>query len=380
MDDPEFQELYTQHDRFLRVQAAKILRARPNDIDDVLQQAWLKVYVYRHTFRNDGSGTIRTWLTSIVRNEALNTLRSAKCHALDKAGPLECESATGEAVQVDLADQRDDFAAVRARMDVATVLSRLSPISRSAIVAHLEGLSHAETVEALGIKLRTMKTRLHNAKKQARRIMTTLPEQRPALTASPLQGDKRPCQDCKAVDRFRFEDTPASAPVPLCRWCLEARGKASKKAAIQDTRGRARPVLTKTCRCGGPDGTGCAVQFETLASATLYAPGHKPVKPRRNLEDVRAASRARQGFPDAPTGLQAPLRNDLEVRPELCTEVRAAPLEVSSTSRAPKTEPETEPETFAIRLTEPAMNALWAGLVPTDKARLMELFLAERLA
>eukprot|EP01041_Mallomonas_annulata_P033477 gene33477-56107_t len=67
----EFEELLRDNDRRLRALAYRIVGS---DVDDVLQQAYLKAFLQRSTFRGDSS--VATWLHRIVYTTALDHLRA----------------------------------------------------------------------------------------------------------------------------------------------------------------------------------------------------------------------------------------------------------------------------------------------------------------
>src|ERR1700691_6235844 len=69
----DFNTLYAAHHIQLRRQATRVLRDHPNDVDDALQNAWVKIHRGLPRFRKDAKFT--TWATTIVVNEALYMIR-----------------------------------------------------------------------------------------------------------------------------------------------------------------------------------------------------------------------------------------------------------------------------------------------------------------
>ena len=74
---PAFAELWERHsNRAFRV-ANRISKNR-DDAEDIIQEAWMKSYVHLNT--SDGGAKFSTWLTRIVINSALMTLRRKRAH------------------------------------------------------------------------------------------------------------------------------------------------------------------------------------------------------------------------------------------------------------------------------------------------------------
>jgi RNA polymerase sigma-70 factor (ECF subfamily) len=74
-DHVAFGQLIQRHQPTLRRVASAILRSSA-DADDVMQDAWLHVYL--HLPRFQGTATFRTWVHAVVRNRAIDHLRSSQ--------------------------------------------------------------------------------------------------------------------------------------------------------------------------------------------------------------------------------------------------------------------------------------------------------------
>lgn len=77
-DHVAFGELVNRHHSTVRRIAHAILRspAETAEIDDVMQEAWLHVFL--HLPRFQGTASFRTWFHAIVRNRAIDHRRSAQ--------------------------------------------------------------------------------------------------------------------------------------------------------------------------------------------------------------------------------------------------------------------------------------------------------------
>lgn len=71
---PALQRLYSRHIRYLAAVAGRYLVSE-DDLKDVLQEAFVKIFTQASTFQYRGRGSVRAWMVRIVINEALLFLR-----------------------------------------------------------------------------------------------------------------------------------------------------------------------------------------------------------------------------------------------------------------------------------------------------------------
>lgn len=127
---------------------------RRDRAEDVLQEAFINVWHGAAGF-NPALATPMTWLINIVRNKAIDKLRSGKG---ERAATVELDD---EAMQV--ADESSpspqqmlESSLVRARIDAC--MAGLAATQRQAIaLAYYRGLVHTEIAEILGAPLGTVK-------------------------------------------------------------------------------------------------------------------------------------------------------------------------------------------------------------------------------
>ena len=137
------------------VRLATHVMRRPDDAEDVVQDAFVRAFRKLGTFRGDGS--FYTWLYAIVVRECLNRL---------KVGRREPELRL-----FDMADHQDAFNAVETHVVIRSLLDRLSPRMRAALaLRELEGLDYEEIAEVLGIAVGTVRSRLNAARHQFARM------------------------------------------------------------------------------------------------------------------------------------------------------------------------------------------------------------------
>jgi len=126
--------------------------------EDVSQDAWVRAFEKIHLFRGDAA--FGTWLHRLAVNVALNRLRKSSRRA-DVEGRVEAPAPLTEADDR-LIDQRL----------IGQALDRLASGYRQIIVLHdVEGLTHEEIAERLGIAIGTSKSQLHKARARMREML-----------------------------------------------------------------------------------------------------------------------------------------------------------------------------------------------------------------
>jgi RNA polymerase sigma-70 factor (ECF subfamily) len=136
---------------------ARVLGDHAGDAEDVLQEGWIRGLGGIAEYR--GESAFATWMTRIAVRCALDHLRRRETrvplYALNEARAI-----ASPAVDCDLAT------------DVERALTRLSANARAVLLMHdLEGFTHPEIADALGIAVGTSKAHLFNARRKLRRLL-----------------------------------------------------------------------------------------------------------------------------------------------------------------------------------------------------------------
>jgi RNA polymerase sigma-70 factor (ECF subfamily) len=144
--------LYDRHRSLAYALALRVVND-PQRAEDVVQDAFLSVWRKAASYAL-GRGSVRTWLSSIVRNRAIDIVRASRERTLPDEAPL--------LAIVDPRPAVDDE--VAARFDgemVRTAILELPDDQRQAInLAFYSGLSHSEIADETGIPLGTVKSRI----------------------------------------------------------------------------------------------------------------------------------------------------------------------------------------------------------------------------
>jgi RNA polymerase sigma-70 factor (ECF subfamily) len=152
--DERFVALLEEHKRIL-YKIASAYCADPEDRRDLVQE--IVVQLWRSFPRYDERLKFSTWMYRIGMNVAISSLRSRTRRGRETVA-LEADildvSALGEA--------GDDFRLVQ------QLVSRLDEMSRALLILYLEGYSHAEIAEILGISVTNVGTRINRIKNRLR--------------------------------------------------------------------------------------------------------------------------------------------------------------------------------------------------------------------
>ena len=157
-DASAFDQLVRRHLRAAYAVALAVL-GRPADADDVAQDAFIaaleRIDDCREPARFSG------WLIKIVRNRALNALEKRRLRDADEL----------------TADRPTDHTPtdIALRRHLLTALATLTPVQREIVLLHdLDGWSHSELAEALGISEVNCRQHLFTARRALRAELSAL--------------------------------------------------------------------------------------------------------------------------------------------------------------------------------------------------------------
>lgn len=156
---PSWDELVRQHaDRVYRL--AYRLSGNQHDAEDLTQETFIRVFRSVHNYQ---PGTFEGWLHRITTNLFLDMVR--------RRGRVRMEALPEDydRVPADEPDPEQIYHDARLDPDLQAALDSLAPEFRAAVVlCDIEGLSYEEVGATLGVKLGTVRSRIHRGRQALR--------------------------------------------------------------------------------------------------------------------------------------------------------------------------------------------------------------------
>ncbi|CCH76567.1 putative ECF-subfamily sigma factor [Nostocoides japonicum T1-X7] len=177
---PTWEEIVEQHSaRVYRL--AYRLTGNVHDAEDLTHDVFVRVFRSLGTYR---PGTFEGWLHRITTNVFLDKMRRKqriRFDALsDEASARLASPTPGPEQTVHDALFEDD---------IQRALDALQPDFRAAVVlCDIEGLGYEEVAATLGVKLGTVRSRIHRGRAQLREALAHRAPTRPAVEAKPAGG------------------------------------------------------------------------------------------------------------------------------------------------------------------------------------------------
>jgi RNA polymerase sigma-70 factor (ECF subfamily) len=178
------------------------------DAEEVVQDAFWSVVRKIDSFR--GAAAFRSWLYRIVANAAYGTRRRGRARQRDRslaeASPVFDEDDRHDEAVADWSARLNDQSAKSELRLVLAAIDALPVGYRAVVVLHdVEGLSHREVGEILGITVACAKTRVHRARLSLREQLVGYLLPRP--------GRVRPRPEPALADSVGRRAAPAGAAV-----------------------------------------------------------------------------------------------------------------------------------------------------------------------
>ena len=160
-----FEQLALRHRDWTYRLALRIV-SRPEDAEDVVQDAWLAVFTHIGRFR--AASSFQTWVHRIVYNRSIQRLRFQRSSALDLAdGEFDDDRALLLAARE--ATPEDSVILKEQRAALDTLMGKLTEKYRRALCLWaLDSMDIEQISRELGISYGAAKTRLHRARIQFR--------------------------------------------------------------------------------------------------------------------------------------------------------------------------------------------------------------------
>lgn len=137
-------------------------RVSPGDVDDVLQEVFVRLQRGLPSLRDDAR--LAPWVFQVARSAVADHGRARARHPLASEPPPEAQSPT--------ADEDDGRAARDLSSCLAGFVARLpSPYREAVTLVELEGLTAREAADMVGISVSGMKSRVQRGRAQLREML-----------------------------------------------------------------------------------------------------------------------------------------------------------------------------------------------------------------
>jgi RNA polymerase sigma factor (sigma-70 family) len=155
-DGHAMDRLYAVYSRYLAGVCTRYMGSS-DMMKDVMQESLIKIFTRIGTFRYRGPGSLRAWLTRIVVNESITMLRQRQRLAVNLTDADPPDVPDGDEEEPDVDGLSPDV--------MMGLLQRLPDGYRTVLNLYaIEGHSHQEIAQMLGIKVNSSASQLHRAK------------------------------------------------------------------------------------------------------------------------------------------------------------------------------------------------------------------------
>lgn len=174
---PSWEQIVIEHSaRVYRL--AYRLTGNQHDAEDLTQEVFVRVFRSLHNYQ---PGSFEGWLHRITTNVFLDQVRRKKRIRMDQMG----EESQNYAETSEFVSPERGFEHNNLDYDIQEALRKLAPEYRVAVVlCDIEGLSYEEIAATLGIKLGTVRSRIHRARAQLKK---SLAHRNPALKSASVE-------------------------------------------------------------------------------------------------------------------------------------------------------------------------------------------------
>lgn len=153
-DNTAIEWIYRKHVRYLSALCSRYI-TEDEDIKDVLQESFIKIFTSLDSFKYRGEGALKAWMAKITLNETLKFVRNNSRLPIDSIDDKDINIADGDSMETEdiPTDVLHQF--IRELPDGYRTVFNLYVI---------DDKSHEEIAQLLGIKENTSASQLHKAK------------------------------------------------------------------------------------------------------------------------------------------------------------------------------------------------------------------------
>jgi len=165
-----FEEIFDRHKRLVAIVASRYFR-RPEEVEEIVQIAFAKVFTELETFRGKYDRSLASWLAKITANACFDVLRGQK----RKPERLNCDLSDAEANSLLMLTADNSLAAEKAVLDrdLAEKLLALIPEDDRLLLQMLysDEMTTADIAEVFGWSRSNVKIRAWRARAAVRKVL-----------------------------------------------------------------------------------------------------------------------------------------------------------------------------------------------------------------
>jgi RNA polymerase sigma-70 factor (ECF subfamily) len=161
-DEGALRALWTRHAPHIDMVVRRLVGGDPDVAADIAQEVWIQIFRALPSYRGDSQ--FSTWAHRIAVNRTLNALRKTR-----RLANIETE------VKEDSASVEPDHERTFMAQSIEDAAAKLSPGARTVFMLHdVEGYTHEEIAEELGITAGGSKSQLFKARAKLRTLLAHL--------------------------------------------------------------------------------------------------------------------------------------------------------------------------------------------------------------
>ena len=153
-DNTATEWIYRRHVRYLSALCSRYI-TEDEDIRDVLQESFIKIFTSLGSFKYRGEGSLKAWMAKITLNETLKFVRNNSRLPIDSIDDKDTNIADGDSMETEDIPTDVLHRFIRELPDGYRTVFNLYVI---------DDKSHTEIAQLLGIKENTSASQLHKAK------------------------------------------------------------------------------------------------------------------------------------------------------------------------------------------------------------------------
>ncbi len=153
-DNTATEWIYRRHVRYLSALCSRYI-TEDEDIRDVLQESFIKIFTSLGSFKYRGEGSLKAWMAKITLNETLKFVRNNSRLPIDSIDDKDTNIADGDSMETEDIPTDVLHKFIRELPDGYRTVFNLYVI---------DDKSHKEIAQLLGIKENTSASQLHKAK------------------------------------------------------------------------------------------------------------------------------------------------------------------------------------------------------------------------